>query len=101
MRLTPRDDRIIDTLLSRVRVMHLGQFARAFWPCSSGGPREARRRLSRLADLKFIGVYIVLARLLTPREFPVINWAPPSPPPDFDAASWQLQSRWTMAPRPT
>jgi hypothetical protein len=101
MRLTGRDERIVETLASRVRVMHLGQVGRGFWPGSEGSQREVGRRLSRLVAAGLISVYLVHARLLEPRTGPVGRWAPGEPAPDFDRYSYALQSRWSMAPRTT
>lgn len=101
MRITPRDQMIVMTLAWKVRALYAAQVARAFWEGSEGVPREVTRRLGRLVDAQILSVFTVLARLLPPRTGPVERWAPGEPTPDFDRASYALQSRWTMAPRPT
>ena len=101
MRITARDELIVQTLAWKVRALHAGQVARGFWPGSAGVPREVGRRLGSLVDAKLLSVYTVHARLLPPRTVPVDRWAPGEPTPDFDRDSYALQSRWTMAPRPT
>jgi hypothetical protein len=101
MRVTPRDELILRTLAWKVRALHQGQVARGFWPGAKGVPREVGRRLAWLAGAGLLSAYTVHARLLESRTGPVDRWAPGGPRPDFDRASYALQSRWSMAPRPT
>ena len=101
MRFTAREEQIVETLAWKVRAMHRGQVARGFWRGTKGVPREVGRRLQQLLDARLLSAYVVHARLLEPRTEPVARWSPGDPAPDFDRASYALQSRWKIAPRPT
>jgi hypothetical protein len=95
--MTVREHEIVTALCSKVRLFSLDQIARTWW---SGRPRELRRaaaRLKRLAGDGWLRSAVVLARPLLALDSPVVEWAPGTPFPDFQAISRQLRRRWTVS----
>lgn len=99
MQLVSRDDDILRTLALKVRLLTLDQVAAGWWGPTEAGLAGARRRLARLAAAGLVRRLRVPVRPLPPLEAPVVAWHPGAPAPDFDAASWCLQSRWSDGPR--
>lgn len=99
--LVERDQDILSSLSLHVRLFSLHQIAGYWWSHSTSAPATARRRLSRLVDSGHLKRYRFPVRPLPPLLEPLFVWRPPLPPPDPDALSWKLQSRWTAPPKPT
>jgi len=96
--LTARDREILQTLTHGVRVLTLGQIARTFWVGSNGGVATARARIEILRADGLVLVERAPAHPELPLEEPVIRWQPSEADPDYAAASYRLQSRWTGHP---
>jgi hypothetical protein len=95
--LTPRDVDILDTLTLRVRYLSLAQIARTWWANSQDPLANARARLKGLESAGFVLRFTALARPEFALIAPMIGWQPGDPTPDFGAASYQLQARWTQS----
>lgn len=101
MPLTARDSQILKTLSLKVRMLSLEQIASAWWSPARGAEALARRRMGMLAEAGLVSRLYAQVRPLPQKTSPVISWRPGAPPPDFSAAAWKLQARWTAPPRRT
>jgi hypothetical protein len=101
MMLTERDDRLIRTLLGKIRIISFDQIARAWWPQSDSGRTNAKRRVRDLLESKLLVREQAFARPLLALEKPLFKWKPGEGSPDYQKLSHQLQSRWVEEPRLT
>lgn len=97
MRLTARDEELLQTLMGRVRLLTL-ELAAHLWRTSKV---YASRRLTQLESAALIARTRVLAHPMLELEAPVATWSPGHPAPEFGAVSYRLQARWTRSVRPT
>lgn len=101
MRLTIRDQEILLTLSSRIRMLSLEQIAHTWWQTSKDAVDAARRRLRALEESQLLASYRVRSLPLLDISSPVLSWRPGEPEPDVGAVAWKLQSRWQGDARPT
>ncbi len=101
MTFTERDEEIIRALLRKIRIISLEQITRAWWPDTTAGRTNAKRRVRELVEHKLLVRESVFARPLLALEAPVFSWKPGKPGPDYGQLSYRLQSRWTTEPRRT
>ena len=94
MRLTDRDQEILSSLCTKVRLFTAQQIADCWWRDASTSLATARQRMGKLVASEFVAQLRVLAAPLPLLHSPVIAWAPGDEAPDYGAAAWQLQSRW-------
>ncbi len=90
-----RDIKILEALALRVRLLSLGQIARAFF---DGNAKGARRRMTQLAKANFVKPVRILARATPRQQQPIFVWELSQPQPRFQAIVVQLRSRWLAAP---
>lgn len=101
LRLTTRDEGILDTLTQRVRVLSIGQIVRTWWPEQRRGEESAASRLQALADAGFIMRIVEWAHPELSLDAPALIWRPGEEVPNLGQVSYRLRSRWTGAPRAT
>jgi hypothetical protein len=101
MPLTERDEDLLMTLVSRVRLLSLPQVADTWWHGLASRAACARRRLHVLAERSLVAPLHVMARPLPPLRGPLASWKPGGEKPSFGAVAWKLQRRWTAPPRQT
>jgi hypothetical protein len=99
MTLTERDERLIQTLLWKVRLLSFEQITRTWWPDTESARTNAKRRVRKLIDNKIIVREHAFARPLLQLEAPVFRWKPGKAGPDYEKLSYELQSRWVEEPR--
>ncbi len=92
--LTDRDLQLLETLALKVRMFTLEQIASGWWGTTTRTLFNARRRLHQLIKAGFLLRYTLDARPLLASARPVFSWSPGEPPPEAEAISWKLQSRW-------
>jgi len=93
---TERDDSVLETLATKVRVLTLDQIAAVWWPLSAGPRSDARKRLGKLP----VHMHTALVSR-TPTREPVFRWSPDRPEPvNFERLAYRLRKRWDT-PRPT
>lgn len=97
--LTARDQDLLETLALRVRVLSIEQVARHWWPDAADPVRLARRRLRTLESGDYVRKHTFLAHPILEMPAPVFTWQPGQPPPNPDAISYGLTSRWTAPSR--
>lgn len=97
MRLTKRDNEILDLLVHRTRLLSVRQVADHFFPGQRFSIRNAQSRLKELANGGYVTLQETLAR--TPCEIvaPVLTFTPGDSTPDFGPLAWQFQQRWIKA----
>jgi hypothetical protein len=100
VKLTQRDQDIVQALASQVRVLSLEQIANHWWPNSKSKEELARKRLAILVDAGFLSSWRLTAAPLPDIVEPVLTWRPGLCEPDLGSAAWTLQSRWKEAARP-
>jgi len=96
-----RDQEILAALSRRVRLFSLAQIASFWWEGAPSSVPNARRRLAKLVDMGLLAGLRVLAQPLPPLTEPLARWRPGQGEPDLAAVAWQLQKRWSTAPRET
>jgi hypothetical protein len=105
MTLTGREQELVQALAACIRMVTLPQVHRTWWPATAAGERNCRRRLARLCAAGLLARGRVLAHpILSFEGGPLFRWQPGEPAPDahrLHRLSYQLQSRWTEALRPT
>ena len=94
--LTKRDEEILDALTLRVRFLSVAQIARTWWGATRQAEATATARLKRLAQAGLLERFRVMAHPELALIAPVIVWQPGAAVPNFGAAAYQLQSRWTQ-----
>lgn len=100
-KLTTRDQQILQSLCTKVRVFTLQQLADAWWHDAAQPELLARRRLAKLAEVELVRRHSVSAMPLPPLDTPLIQWRPGQRTPDFGAAAWKAQNRWKESARQT
>jgi hypothetical protein len=100
MTLTERDERLIRTLLGKIRIVSFEQLARTWWPDSESSRTNAKRRVRELLESKLLVRERAFARPLLVLEKPLFTWKPGKDCPDYEKLSYQLQSRWIEEPQP-
>lgn len=93
--LVQRDQEILDTLTLRVRLLSVSQVARTWWAESANHEANASARLKLLERAGLIARFTAMARPELPLLAPVIQWELGEETPDFGAASYRLQSRFS------
>jgi hypothetical protein len=96
LRLSARDNEILDALSHRVRVFSVAQVARTWW--GEENRREAQRRLETLEAAGLVHLYRVLSHPEIPLEHPEACWCVGEPAPDFGKLSYRLKARWSLPP---
>jgi hypothetical protein len=100
--LTERDQTILEALCLKVRMFSLEQLAECWWGGNTPtATANARRRLRKLQTMGFVEPWQVKAHPLLDLKAPVASWSLGDPEPDPWAVSYQLQCRWTEAPKTT
>lgn len=100
LRLTGRDEAILDALTRRVRVFSVFQVARHWWPGQRHGTESA---LARLTVLESAGLLKEVTEWAHPElnlVIPILSWKPADGVPNLGQVSYRLKSRWTEAPTP-
>ena len=92
---TSRDSEILSALTQKVRLFTLRQITAHWW---NGELANARRRLRVLAEVQLVQRTTVRARTLPLLEWPVTEWSPGRPSPDFGSVANNLQKRWKRRP---
>jgi hypothetical protein len=98
MKLTKRDDEILDALATRVRALSVDQLVRGWWPGVANPATQARRRLKVLAEAGYVQETLVHVSPGLPLAGPLMTWVDGDSTPDFGALAYQLQTRWSPAP---
>jgi len=93
-----RDEEILETLVFKVRLFTPAMIARTWWPEARSPEVHARRRLAQLVEVGLLESTRLFAEPMLALEQPVSSWRPGDPPPDAEAVSYTLQSRWTIPP---
>lgn len=101
MQLTIRDQEILLTLSSRIRMLSLEQIAHTWWDTSKDAVDAAKRRLRILEENQLLATYRLRSLPLDDISAPILAWSPGAPEPDLGAAAWKLQSRWQGDARST
>ena len=95
--LSPRDNEILDSLTLRVRLLSVSQVARTWWAETANPEANATERLKLLEKAGLVQRFTAMARPELPLEAPIVVWEVGQAPPDFGAASYRLQARFTAA----
>ncbi len=93
--LTARDRDLLLALVVIVRLLSQRQIATGFFHDQVA---NTRRRLRQLAVAGWISRIEIQARTLPNLPQPIVVWRPGQESPDYEAVSWQLQSRWQSLP---
>lgn len=96
LRLSGRDNEILDALTHRVRVFSLSQIARTWW--SVGKTKEAKHRLQTLQAAGLVHLYSVVSHPEIPLAQPAYSWRVGEQEPDLGKISYRLKARWNLAP---
>lgn len=94
--LTARDEEMLETLASRVRVLSIEQITRNWF-------ENRRSALARLRALKRAGLVQAQSALIHPElnlSAPVLRWTPGDPEPKFANVARRVQMRWTEHVQP-
>src|SRR5690349_9025321 len=95
--LTARDEQILETLTTKIRVLSLDQIARTWWGQARAGASLAARRLSVLGRTGLLTFEPLWSRPELPLSKPLFSWQPGMPPPDCAHLSTQAVARWREA----
>ena len=93
-------DEIVQTLTHKVDVVSIPQLERVWWPRSKSGRSEARRTIARLERKHLLFLVRAIVHPELTLTAPIISWQPGDPTPDFGAAAYRLQARWTKPLEP-
>lgn len=94
IRLTKRDEELLDALTRRVRFFAIDQVAKCWWSEAKSPISRARKRVNELLDSGYLNCSSVFAQRLINVVAPVCTWQPGACPPDLASAAYRLQSRW-------
>ncbi|MCA9195999.1 MAG: hypothetical protein KDA87_00615 [Planctomycetales bacterium] len=95
IRLSQRDQQILETLATKLRLLSQGQISRHWFAADTA---NARRRLKQLAEFGLVERITVRARPLPNLDRPIISWRPGQTTPDFGKASYACRVRWRPLP---
>ena len=95
------EDVIFQALVWKVPVLSLEQIAGAWWGETKEPVRNAARRLGQLVAAGHLLEDRLPAKPICFPLEPVSTWNPGEPPPDFEAVSYRLVSRWKRPHRET
>lgn len=101
LRLTVRDEAVLDTLTRRVRCLSMAMVAEMWWSDGDHSLSSARRRLRQLEQAGWVRNYRVFAKPPLELMLPVIRWQPSDPLPDFGPLAYRLQRRFAGTARQT
>jgi hypothetical protein len=99
--LTPRDERINETLVREIPLLTLDQIARTWWPQNKSSRDDARRRVGLLVRIGFLRSFRVRAHPELDLTKPLWSWKPREPEPPYGLISYEARIRWTEALKPT
>jgi hypothetical protein len=98
IRMTCRDEEILEMLSLRVRLASLGQLSRVFWRDAGNEARSlAKRRLRRLIEADLLLRFDATVIRLAPLTAPLLSWSPGLPMPNFGQLAWVLHRRWSAS----
>lgn len=92
---TNRCQKILKMLTYHVRIASTEQLGRTFFAETKKPARMARQWAIRARGEGLLTISTVMAHPEIPLVEPIIEWRPGDPEPNFHAACWRLQSRWT------
>lgn len=90
IRITSRDNAILDTLTRRVKFLTLNQIVRNWWTSK----RSAMSRLSGLVADGLVEQSWLLTAPEVPLESPLATWRPSTVTPDFSTVLQMSRNRW-------
>lgn len=93
--ITSRDEEILRTLTTKVRLFSLRQIANLWW---NGDLANTRRRLRQLAEAELLLSAKVMARPILQLEAPIVDWRPGDISPDCGKIANICQSRIRRIP---
>lgn len=94
LELRPRDEDVLHTLATKVRILSLDQIARTWWPHARDPAAAARRRLEALAESDLLTFEPLWARPELALTEPLATWQPGLRRPDLGQLAPLVRSRW-------
>jgi len=89
-----REEELLSTLATKVRVLSVDQIARTWWPSASRATTAAGRRLDALHRAGLLEVALLWARPELPITEPLAAWQPGLVRPDLKSIARLAASRW-------